>query len=83
MTLETEEAVQVHGIAFRQDGIVEITYAEQREQSPDCQIMRVMMLDSKRCGRQIISLLSDIRDVIDYSIIRMRDDPDTLPGMER
>lgn len=73
-------AIEVYSVVFSPEGLVEITFAEGRDQLPDIQVMKILRLDPKRSGRIIEELLSDMHDLIDAALVRMRDDPDELPG---
>lgn len=72
-------AIEIHSIVFSPDG-VEITFAEARDQTPDIQVIKLLHLDPKRSGRHIEALLSDVQELVDLALVRMRDDPDELPG---
>lgn len=71
--------IEIHSIVFS-EGSAEIAFSEMRDQSPDIQVMKVLRLDEKRNGRQIAEMFSDLRDLVDLALVRLRDDPDELPG---
>lgn len=71
--------IEIHSIVFSPEG-VEIAFSEMRDQTTDIQVMKVLRLDPKRSGRQIAEMLSDLQDIVDMALVRLRDDPDELPG---
>lgn len=80
MKLNEQPALSVHAIVFTPDDLVEITFSEARDQSPDIQVMKVLRLDPQRNGRVIEAMISEITDLVDATLVRLRDDPDELPG---
>lgn len=73
-------SVLIHAIVFSPDGIAEVTFSEERDQGPDIQVMKILRLDPKRSGRVIADMFTELNDIVDAALVRLRDDPDELPG---
>lgn len=71
--------VDIHGIMFRPDDRIEITYAEKREQSDTVAVIRTMLIDRKKFSEQVSDLESDTLELVDMALQALRNPPDTEP----
>lgn len=74
------KGINIHSILFSPDGLAEITYSEDRDQSRDIQVMKVMRLDLENAPRVVMQLVDDIADIVEAALIRLSGDPDMIPG---
>lgn len=81
-TTNAINGVNVHTLVFSPDGFVELTYSEDKDQSPDIQVMKIMRLDPARSGRVVMQLVDDIVDIVEAALIRLSGAPDTIPGRQ-
>lgn len=72
--------ISVHSLMFSPEGLVEITYSEDKDQSFLVQKMNVMRLDMERAPRVITQLVDDIVDIVEAALIHLSGDPDMIPG---
>lgn len=73
----------VQSVTFRPDGLIEITYSEERERSKYASIIRTMLVERRLFEEEVRALESDIRDLVDEGYVLLRDPPKTLDAHER
>lgn len=81
MTYDSDVAVQ--SISFRPDGIIEVTYAEQRDISDKASLIKVLMFEQEIVPVETDTVLDAIRELVDAVLIEMRDDKMKLAGRLR
>lgn len=66
--------VAVSSLSIRPDGLIEVTYAEQRDLSDDISIVRSVMYDSTRvASAETAELLDVLRELIDTVLSAQRE----------
>lgn len=78
MSYESDVAIQ--SLAFRPDGALEITFAEQRDITPKGTMMKCIVFDEGQFPRQVGEVQDDIRELIDLVLAEMRGGPPTIAG---
>ena len=70
---------QVQAIAFG-DGVVRIEYAEAHDLSDNVAVIKTLMFQEAMLEDDVTSILSDIDDLIDAAIDKLRNPPMTRPS---
>lgn len=71
--------VDIHGILFRPDDRIEITYAEKREQSSAIAVVRTIVFERNKFNQEADDLESDAFELVDLALQALRDPPDSVP----
>lgn len=72
------EDVQIQGISFRPDGLVELVYTEAREATESGQIFRTAVFEYKLCEQTLTEIEADLRDLVDEMATAIRNPPKRL-----
>lgn len=81
MAYDSDVAVQ--SISFRPDGLVEVTYAEQRDISDSISLVKVIMYDSGFVAQaETAELLDATRELVDAVLVAQREQKMKLAGRQ-
>mgnify|MGYP000263819742 CR=1 FL=1 len=71
--------VEILSIGFRDD-FVEITFAEARDQNQNTSLIKVLNFAKGSVGPEVDEMLSDIVDIVDIVLDKLRNIPERISG---
>lgn len=77
--MSSRPPVQVHSILFRPDNMVEITYAEEAEISPNVTVVRTVVLERSKFADDVDDLEVATLELVDEALLVLRNPPDEEP----
>lgn len=81
--MREQPPVQIQAVVFRGDGEVEISYAEEREQSEALAAARIISVQRGDFEREFDILEEMIVTLVDDAWERHRNPPETIPARRR
>lgn len=75
-----EPPILVNAISFRGDGVIEIQYMENSDQGDHVALMKALMFEKNLLDPQVDELLSDITDIIELALDKLKNPPMTRPS---
>lgn len=78
MSGQTERRT-IQSVTFR-EGLVEIQFSDAYDESENIAIVKMLMFNAEILEQQVVELLSDIEDLTDAAIDKLRNPPLNKPG---
>lgn len=79
----SDKQIQIQNVAFRPDGIVEVTYSEPHDMSDHIGLVKLLMFDATIVENELDELGEFLIDLVDTVMVKLRNPPETKPGLRR
>lgn len=72
--------VEIHSVIFRPDGIVEITYAEKEDLTPEVSLVRTILVSRDKFWNDVQDIEVALFELVDEGLLALRNPPATEPA---